>query len=398
MHSKFISINFPLQSCKLHMTIYLILILLFRVSDRINDNGRVAAKVKTDNLELQTWADLPAELLELILSGLVVADNIRVSAVCKRWCSVASSVRVMNQSPWLMYFPKSGSCYTFYDPVHEKTHFIEFPKLDGCHVSYTKDGWLLLYRSECAENHPLFFFNPFTRELIKLPRFAMTYHIAAFSCAPTSTECVIFTVKHVDPTVVAITTCSPGANKWTTVNYKNCSFFSWNRWTRIVFSNGLFYCLSDKGLLRMFDPVKYTWGVLNLLPPGFPECFLVKNWWKGKFMIEHEGNIFVIDIYCRDVLIIFKLDLTAMEWKEVTTLDGSTLFAGFLSSHSKTYLSGVMRNSIYFSKVRLHGKRCISFSLDDHKYYPSLQCHDWVELDAFENMWVEPPKDFAGWM
>jgi hypothetical protein len=117
----------------------------------------VAAEVKADNLELQTWADLPAELLELIFSGLIAADNIRASAVCKRWCSVASSVRVMNQSPWLMYFPKSGSCYTFYDPVQEKTHFIEFPKLDGCHVSYTKDGWLLLYRSECAENHPFFF-------------------------------------------------------------------------------------------------------------------------------------------------------------------------------------------------------------------------------------------------
>jgi len=87
-----------------------------------------------------------------------------------------------------------------------------------------------------------------------------------------------------------------------------------------------------------------------------------------------------------------------MEWKEVTTLDGLTLFASFLSSHSKTYVSGVMKNSIYFSKVRLHGKRCISFSLDDHRYYPSLQCRDWVELDTFENMWVEPPKDFAGWM
>jgi len=115
-------------------------------------------------------------------------------------------------------------------------------------------------------------------------------------------------------------------------------------------------------------------------------------------MIDHEGNIFLIDICCRDVPIIFKLDLTTMEWKEVTTLDGLTLFASFLSSHSKTYVSGVMKNSIYFSKVRLHGKRCISFSLDDHRYYPSLQCRDWVELDTFENMWVEPPKDFAGWM
>ncbi|XP_047171530.1 LOW QUALITY PROTEIN: F-box protein At4g12382-like [Vigna umbellata] len=184
------------------------------LSDTITDNRRSVDEMKSEHLELQSWADLPAELLELILSRLILADNIRASAVCKRWHSVASDVRVVSQSPWLMYFPKFGDCYEFYDPVQRKTYTLELPELNGSRVCYTKDGWLLLYR---PRTHRVFFFNPFTRELIKLPRFEMTYQIVAFSCAPTSPDCVLFTVKHVSPTVVAISTCYPGATEWTTI-------------------------------------------------------------------------------------------------------------------------------------------------------------------------------------
>ena len=161
----------------------------------------MATKEKKGKLELQTWSDLPTELLELIVSRLTLEDNVRVSVVCKRWHSVAISVRVVNQSPWLMYFPKSGNLYEFYDPSLRKTHSIELPELNGSRVCYTKDGWLLLYR---PRSHRMFFFNPFTREVIKLPRFELTYQIVAFSCAPTSTSCILFTVKHVSPTIVSI--------------------------------------------------------------------------------------------------------------------------------------------------------------------------------------------------
>ncbi|AES82054.1 transcription regulation protein, putative [Medicago truncatula] len=128
----------------------------------------------------------------------------------------------------------------------------------------------------------------------------------------------------------------------------------------IQLSNGLFYCLSHTGCLRVFDPIEYTWSVL-VVPP--PKCLLesstAKNSAKESFMIDHKGNIFVIHICC-----------------EVRTLDGVTLFASFLSSHSRTYVTGIMRNSVYFPKAHFYGKRCISFSLDDHRYYPTKQCLD----------------------
>ncbi|KAI9122060.1 hypothetical protein K1719_006749 [Acacia pycnantha] len=176
------------------------------LNDAIADNRRTANEVKNEYLELQNWSDLPAHLLELILSQLTLEDNIHASAVCKSWHSVATAVRVVNQSPWLMYFPKFGSCYDFHDPVQRKTHYLELPELSGS-------------------------------------------RIVAFSCAPTSPGCVLFTVKHVSPTVVAISTCFPGATEWATVNYQNRLPFVSSIWNKLVFCNGLFYCLSLTGWL-----------------------------------------------------------------------------------------------------------------------------------------------------
>ncbi|KAF3950288.1 hypothetical protein CMV_023937 [Castanea mollissima] len=317
------------------------------LAETISGNKRTATKEKREKLELQTWSDLPPELLEVIVSRLTLEDNVRASVVCKRWHSVAISVRVVNQSPWLMYFPKCGNLYEFYDPSLRKTHSIELPELNGTRVCYTKDGWLLLYR---PRSHRMFFFNPFSHEVIKLPRFELTYQIVAFSCAPTSSNCMLFTVKHVSPTIVAISTCHPGATEWVTVNYQNRLPFVSSIWNKLVFCNGLFYCLSLTGWLGVFDPLEHTWSVLSVPPPKCPDNFFAKNWWKGKFMAEHKGEILVIYTCSSENPIIFKLDRTKMIWEEMKALDGVTLFASFLSSHSRTDLSGLMRNSVYFPK------------------------------------------------
>lgn len=138
---------------------------------------------------------------------------------------------------------------------------------------------------------------------------------------------------------------------------------------------------------------KLTWNVLVVPPPRCPENFFAKNWWKGKFLAEHDGEILVIYTCCSENPIIFKLNRLGMVWEEVRSLDGVTLFASFLSSYSRTDLSGAMRNSIYFSKVRFYGKRCISYSVQGQRYYPRKQCHDWGEQDPFESIWIDAPKD-----
>ncbi|KVI12031.1 F-box domain, cyclin-like protein [Cynara cardunculus var. scolymus] len=298
-----------------------------------------------ENSEQEAWSVLPVELLELIISRLTLKDNIRTSAVCKRWLSVALSVRKVNKPPWLMYFPKLGHLFEFYDPSQRKTYSVELPELHGCRICYNKDGWLLLYKPRTQR---VLFFNPFTREMIKLPRFEMTYQIVAFSTSPKSPNCILFTVKHVSPTVVAISTCHPGAAEWTTVNYHNRLPFVSSIWNKLVFCNGLFYCLSLTGWLGVYDPQEHTWSIRIVPPPRCPDNFFVKNWWKGKFMAEHKGDVFVIYTCYSENPIIYKLDQANKEWVEMKTLEGVTLFASFLSSHARTDLLGMMRNSFVF--------------------------------------------------
>ncbi|KAI3471926.1 hypothetical protein Pfo_028614 [Paulownia fortunei] len=211
--------------------------------------------------EQQTQSELPTELLELILSQLTLRDNIRASAVCKRWLAVA---------------------------ISRKTYWLELPELHGSRICYAKDGWLLLYK---PRTQSVFFFCPYTRELIDLPSLELTYQIVAFSAAPTSPSCILFTVKHVSPTVVAVSTCRPGATEWATVNYQNRLPFVSSIWNKLVFCKGLFYCLSLTGWLGVYNPEKSTWAVHSVPPPKCPENFFVKNWWKGKFMAEHNGDI-----------------------------------------------------------------------------------------------------------
>ncbi|XVE61476.1 hypothetical protein DITRI_Ditri06bG0043300 [Diplodiscus trichospermus] len=68
-------------------------------AETVNAENKTATEDGEDRLELQTWSDLPLELVKLIMSRLTLEDNIRASSVCKRWHNAAVSVRVMYQSP-----------------------------------------------------------------------------------------------------------------------------------------------------------------------------------------------------------------------------------------------------------------------------------------------------------
>ncbi|KAG8374114.1 hypothetical protein BUALT_Bualt11G0097200 [Buddleja alternifolia] len=339
--------------------------------------------------------DLPNELLEKILSQLNLRDNIRASAVCIRWNTVATSVRVADKAPWVMLPPKSGDFYEFYDPSERQRHFLELPELRGSRFSYAKDGWLLMYK---PKTNGIFFFCPYTRELIELPNLRLTYQIAAFSASPKCPSCVIFTVKHVSPTVVSVSTCHPGATQWTTINYQTTHPFYSSIRNKIVFCKDLFYCLSLCGRVGVYNPEDNTWAVLSAPPPRFPENFILGGeWLRGKFMAEHNGDIFFIHTSAEKPSI-FKLDQLNAVWVEMGILGGMTFFVNFLCSHVRTDLLGKMRNSIYFPKARFHGKRCVSYSFDNGRYYPLNQNRDWSGLEPYRSIWIEAPEDLSAFL
>ncbi|KAH6837807.1 hypothetical protein C2S53_013967 [Perilla frutescens var. hirtella] len=345
------------------------------------------AEIVQDNY---TYSELPTELMELILSKLNLKDSIRASAVCKKWLAVATSLRKPINAPWLMSFPKSGEWYQFFDPSSRRMYYAEYPELHGSRICYAKDSWLLAFkpRTRCV-----FFFQPYTRALIKLPKQQSALDNMAFSAAPTSSSCVLFTMKNITPTVVAIHTCRPGATAWTTLHFQNHQRFVCSVWNKVVFCMGLFYILSPNGLLGLFDPEKSMWIISLVPPPQCTEHLSVVHWRRGKFMVEHNGDIFVIYTHAKGNPLVYKLDEIQGFWQEMRILGGMTLFANSLSSAARSDVHGMMRNRVYFSKLEFYGKRCVTYYPESRRYYPRMRYYDWGQEDAFQTIWIDPPQD-----
>ncbi|EOA25256.1 hypothetical protein CARUB_v10018571mg [Capsella rubella] len=339
-------------------------------------------KSKVGREKDQTFSDLPSDLLKLVISLLPLKDNILASAVCKSWHKVCVSLRAVDTSPWLIYFPKTDESYELYDPSMEKTHSLQFPELSGFRVCSSKDGWLLMYN---ANTYQLFFFNPFTRNCIPVPPLWMAYdQRMAFSCDPTSTNCVLFTVSYVTWSYITIKTCCAYATEWNTFVFKNRLPRNFNIFEQIVFSNGAFYCLTNTGCLSLFDPSLNSWNILPGRPskrPGSNRCF----------MTEHQGEIFLIYMYRHMNPTLLKLDITSSTWTERKTLGGLTIYASALSSESRAEQqkpSGI-RNCLCLSVFHGFKRTCISYKVDEE----SKICLKWKNHDPYENIWIMPPQN-----
>ncbi|XP_073039315.1 F-box/kelch-repeat protein At1g57790-like [Primulina eburnea] len=346
-----------------------------------------------DSDEEQTWSALPIELLEEFISKLNLKDNIRASAVCKCWLAVAFSVRQANKPPWLMYMPKHGDLCEFYDPSERKKYWLKFPELQDSRLCYAKDGWLLMMNPK-PQN--IFFFCPYTREVIKLPVLQrLALQMIAFSAAPTSPSCVLFTVRRVVGSIVEIRTCRPGDKEWTTTNYESHTAFDCSLFDKIVFSKGHFCCFSYTSFLGLYSHSKSSWTVHHVPLPQRPLNSYSKSWYNRKFMAEHGGIVYLVNSSSHDDPLVFKLDETKMAWIRIETLGNLTLFVSFCSCHAVTDLLGKMRNSVYFPKVLYYGKRCVQYSLDKERFFPRKKLNGWEENDTFDRIWIEAPEDLS---
>lgn len=234
---------------------------------------------------------LPMDLLRLILPRLSLKDNIRASAVCKTWHEVAVSVR--DHSPWLVYFDidLSGVSYGFFDPMEKKkTNAMKLPDLSiYASICYSKNEWLLMedYHEGAKV---LFFFNPFTRELIKLPSFIEIGTIGsefAFSCAPTNQSCVVCGISNSGIYHFYIHTWYLGAVEWVTDTFTRPQPKRYYGRKNIVFLDGHFW-FPDRNGLGVFDPVAHTWNNLHVPLPDLSP-FL-------RWITEYNGNIFLVDV------------------------------------------------------------------------------------------------------
>lgn len=361
------------------------------LSRDVEEHGEVKKKSQSKETENPTFSELPSSLLEVIMSNLVLKDNIRVSTVCKSWRQAALSVRVVDKPPWLIHFPKHSSLCELYDPSQGKTCELELPELANSEVCYSRDGWLLM---RITVSNEMFFFNPFTREHINLPRLELSYQTIAFSCAPKSSNtCLLLALKAIGRGV-ALSTCDLGASEWITENFPCWPLFDRYIHSNLVYSDGCFYGLYGEGNLFCFNPSQRLWYLLT--QPSLTKChFSNKNELsKRMFLAEHKGVIFGLLTFGDEKPLVYKLD--SSKWEETNTkLEGLIIFASKFSTETRIDLPWI-RNSVHFSKVPFHGKRYVSYSFDEEKYYRRNEQSDWEELCPSRTIWIEAQqKDMA---
>ncbi|KAK4478750.1 hypothetical protein RD792_014248 [Penstemon davidsonii] len=281
--------------------------------------------------EQMTWPELPNEVLPLILSHLPLRDNIRASP--------------------------------------NKRHRLDLSELHGSTVCNAKDGWLLL--SKTRVDH-VFFFCPYTRESIELPNHDFSYQNFAFSASPKSPSCVIFTIQCVGQTAVAVSTWRLGATEWGTVTYPDGIPFPRHFWYKLICSKGIFYCTDFTDWLGVYDLEKSMWTVHEVPRPNCSKAFYGKNSWRGKFVVENDGDIFAIFTYSTRKPIVYKLAITNIMWVKMETLGGMTIFASYLYSHAKENILGTMRNNLCFAVRVMIGQNTIrsrAFGLNHLKIF-----------------------------
>ncbi|CAA7055013.1 unnamed protein product [Microthlaspi erraticum] len=352
----------------------------------------MSTEITEQNAENQTWRDLPLDLLISAMSHLEIKDNVRASSVCKSWYEAAVSVRVTEQPPWLIHFPKSRNSYEFYNPSNSEKHPMELPEsLSGFKVRYSKDGWLLMSKNISSD---FVLFNPFTMDLVVLPYLELWYgyQLVGFSCPPTSSDCVVFTIKDYDPGHVTIRTWSPGEATWTSKQVYESQFLDVKH-NYLVFSNGLFYCLNLRNDLAVFDPSLRTWKVLDVTPPTRPDHIDDESWCAGKFMVGYKGEIFVVCTFGNEQPLVFKLDLARGVWEKMENLGGLTMFVSVNSCESRTYVDeGMLRNSVYFPKLCDDETRCVRYSFDERRYDPVEHSVNWGKQSSSEDIWIKAPE------
>ncbi|VVB13113.1 unnamed protein product [Arabis nemorensis] len=354
--------------------------------DLVNNKG------EDENSENKDWSILLPELLGLVMSRLIVKDNICASAVCKVWYKSSVSIHKKNRPLWFMKHPLSSNinrpCELF-DPSQDMTYIMEFPEIADMSIYYSKDGWLLMHKDHSSE---MCFFNPFIRVLISLPTCKSYNECAIFTCAPTSDRCLVFGLTNIDfnNNIVAVNTFRVGETEWKTSLFMSLErFFAYYK--KIIFSGGLFYCFGGLGSLAVFDPSKQTWNTHCL---KYEEGFFAPSTatWFGTYFIETKGDIFLLKTLGKKPRV-FRLNRDGgWIWEEKDTIgEGLTFFGASRASEFRSGLADDMKNKLLLSDS--HHPMINTYLFGEGKYLLGTSCIPfWDGKTKFQTIWIEPPK------
>ncbi|XP_026413648.1 F-box/kelch-repeat protein At1g57790-like isoform X2 [Papaver somniferum] len=364
---------------------------------------------KKDIEEARPWVTLGDDIVWSISSYLSPLDYMHLRAVRRTYRSVfpvenwrrfcpTRSLKTTDLSPWLVFAKDNEAVYNFINPMHNNENYLmSIPELlKGSTIRFSKDGWLLLSKGY----YSLFFYNPFTKAIVKLPDLPddnnYQFRGISFSSLPTSSDCSVFAISNYRTDEVSIAFIKRGDEMWTCDILDNVYLPPGKKDIAFeptlncpVFSRGAFYCLDLNGSLGVFklEENGITWDILSMVPR--PTCgFIYKS-----YLVELEGKLLSVLLgHFGKWVRIFRLDMSAMVWVEVEDLGRHVVFISNTSCIATVAPTSRMENKIYFS--RLQNEKVLFFSLDSGKYHSLDSKHYGKDYsNSTENLrcsWIEP--------
>ncbi|XP_026386828.1 F-box/kelch-repeat protein At1g57790-like [Papaver somniferum] len=321
----------------------------------------------------------------------------------------SSTSRSTHISPWLMFSrDHSRTTFNFINPMHENENYLmNHSDLVGATVRFQKGGWLLM--SVPSQETLSFFYNPFTREAIKLPELPFDYSFSgiSFSSLPTSLDCVVFSIEAKGGDEVAVCFIRKGEAFWSEYVFPNTDRDKYFPLLNTpVFCKGVFYCLDYNGTLGVFNIEDNSWKVLEKPHPQFSAVY-------PNFLVECGGELLSVKLGRHETLFgVFKLDFSKMDWVRVENLGKYMLFISYISCFSAIAPNSRMSNRIYFPRLCLNGDGVLVYSLETGNYQSSGEQHsainfydtegwfsnctyiepNWLKSKPQELDWVQPPS------
>lgn len=222
---------------------------------------------------IREWSDLPPELLSLIAECAGPFEIRSFKSVCKAWNSASSTALAqiieteLNQGPWFLLFNDENSeCQVLTGSGKKLT--TSFPELNGTSCLATYQGWLLLFKQGCGS---MFFFNPFSRDMIDLPEFPdseLTDHVAAISCLPTSQDCVVCVISRSNDAELGAKVLYLGEDQAWTETKHSCSRVDIDTIKCAVYHIGKFFFFdhrTDRALTLSTENRAHNWMTQNII-------------------------------------------------------------------------------------------------------------------------------------
>jgi hypothetical protein len=334
--------------------------------------------------ECREWSDLPVNVLDVIAARLDALDQIYFRAVCKNW-GQTRRFPVNKTLPWLLehgwgFDENVYSVCSFHRPSANPSHVPyskiereEFKVLHGAAICASKFGWLLLQKSSLS-----FFYNPYTKSIIKLPDLNLSFNRTTFSSVPTSPDCFCFAIQSSkNDHRIYLSICHPGDREWSTLILDGFR----RAVEDVVYSNGTFYCVFTRGALGAFRVADQHWSLLTNRKQIDRALFQSRA-----HMVASNGELWLV---CPSKgFEVFRFDWSVMTWVQANTLGSQALFLGCtsLSVSAEGETSGFAERIYYrygiysycYSMETKQRCRCTLYPRDAN--------------GGTERVWIQPPE------